>query len=103
MINALIVNYSAANLTGFAGGQPANGDLVEVQGTSFDSGTTTLTATRVDKQMSDQEEAGNHEDMEREVSSPASHRPLTLTLPASLSRPRRHGLSHGTEADLAST
>src|SRR6266850_8188014 len=66
MINALIVNYSAANLTGFAGGQPANGDLVEVQGTSFDSGTTTLTATRVDKQMSDQEEAGNHEDMERE-------------------------------------
>ena len=66
MINALIVNYSAANLTGFTSGQPANGDLVEVQGTAFDSGTTTLTATRVDKQMSDQEQAGNHEDMQHE-------------------------------------
>ena len=64
MINALIVNYSAANLTGFTSGQPANGDLVEVQGTT--SGTTTLTATRVDKQMSDQEQAGNHEDMQHE-------------------------------------
>jgi hypothetical protein len=65
MINALIVNYSTtANLTGFTGGQPANGDLVEVQGTMFDG--TTLTATRVDKQMSDEEQAGNHEDMELE-------------------------------------
>jgi hypothetical protein len=65
-INALIVNYSAANLTGFTSGQPANGDLVEVQGTTFDSATTTLTATRVDKQMSDQEQAGDHRDMEHE-------------------------------------
>jgi hypothetical protein len=66
MINALIVNYSAATLGGFAGGQPANGDLVEVHGTVFDAATTTLTATRVDKQMSDEEEAGDHRDMERE-------------------------------------
>jgi len=66
MINALIVNYSAANLTGFTSGAPANDDVVEVQGTSFDAGTTTLTATSVDKQMSDAEEAGAHEDMERE-------------------------------------
>jgi hypothetical protein len=66
MINALKVNYSAANLTGFSGGQPANGDLVEVQGMTFDSATTTLTATRVDKQMSDQEQAGDHRDMEHE-------------------------------------
>jgi len=67
MINALIVNYSAANLTDFTSGQPANGDLVEVQGTTFDSATTTLTATSVDKQMSDaQQEAGDHGDMERE-------------------------------------
>ena len=63
-INALIVNYS--NLTGFTSGQPANGDLVEVQGTTFDSATTTLTATRVDKQMSDEEQAGDHRDMEHE-------------------------------------
>ena len=66
MINALNVDYSAANLTGFSSGQPANGDLVEVQGMTFDSAHTTLTATRVDKQMSDVEEAGNHGDMERE-------------------------------------
>jgi hypothetical protein len=66
MINALKVNYSAANLTGFSGGQPANGDLVEVQGTTFDSVHTTLTATRLDKQMSDQEQAGDHRDMEHE-------------------------------------
>jgi Domain of unknown function (DUF5666) len=66
MINALVVNYSAAMLTGFASGQPANGDLVEVHGTTFDSATTTLTATRAEKQMSDEEEAGDHRDMERE-------------------------------------
>jgi len=102
MINALIVNYSAANLTGFTGGQPANGDLVEVQGTSFDSGTTTLTATRVDKQMSDQEEAGNHEDMEREglitrfasaTDFDVAGEPVTTTS-ATVYR-------NGTEADLA--
>ena len=65
MINALTVDYSTASLTGFTSGQPpANGDLVEVQGTTFAA--MTLTATRVDKQMSDVEEAGNHGDMERE-------------------------------------
>ena len=41
-INALVVNYSSANLTGFAGGQPSDGDLVEVQGTMFDATTMTL-------------------------------------------------------------
>jgi hypothetical protein len=33
---------------------------------TFDSATTTLTATRVDKQMSDEEQAGDHRDMEHE-------------------------------------
>jgi len=102
MINALIVNYSAANLTGFTSGQPADGDLVEVQGTTFDSGTTTLTATSVDKQMSDQEEAGNHEDMEREglitrfasaTDFDVAGEPVTTTS-ATVYR-------NGTEADLA--
>jgi hypothetical protein len=102
MINALIVNYSAANLTGFTSGQPANGDLVEVQGTTFDSGTTTLTATHVDKQMSDQEQAGNHEDMEREglitrfasaTDFDVAGEPVTTTS-ATVYR-------NGTEADLA--
>jgi len=74
----------------------------EVQGTSFDSGTTTLTATRVDKQMSDQEEAGNHEDMEREglitrfasaTDFDVAGEPVTTTS-ATVYR-------NGTEADLA--
>jgi hypothetical protein len=57
-INALVVNYATAMLTGFTGGQPANGDVVEVHGTMFDSAKTTLTATRLEKQTSDQEQAG---------------------------------------------
>jgi hypothetical protein len=102
MINALIVNYSAANLTGFTSGQPANGDLVEVQGTTFDSGTTTLTATGVDKQMSDVQEAGDHGDMEREglitrfasaTDFDVAGEPVTTTS-ATVYR-------NGTEADLA--
>jgi len=40
--------------------------FVEVQGTTFDSATTTLTATGVKKEMSDVQEAGDHGDMERE-------------------------------------
>src|SRR5438105_15719516 len=46
-INALTVDYSSANLTGFASGAPSNGDVVEAQGTSFDATTQTLTATHV--------------------------------------------------------
>src|SRR5437879_3639227 len=64
-INALVVNYSSANLTGFASGQPSDGDLGEVQGTMFDATTMTLTATHVARQQSEQEEAGSDE-MERE-------------------------------------
>jgi len=44
-INALTVNYAAANPTGFASGAPANGDSVRVAGTAFTPGTTTLAAT----------------------------------------------------------
>jgi len=65
-INALVVNYSSANLTGFAGGQPSDGDLVEVQGTMFDATTMTLTATHVARQQSEQEEAGESSEVERE-------------------------------------
>jgi len=65
-INALVVNYSSANLTGFTSGQPSNGDVVEAQGTAFDAATTTLTATQVAREESDQEAAGDHRDMERE-------------------------------------
>jgi hypothetical protein len=65
-INALVVNYSTSALTGFTSGQPADGDVIEVHGTTFDSATTTLTATRVEKQNSDAEEAGDNRELERE-------------------------------------
>ena len=65
-VNALIVNYASANLTGFASGQPSTGDLVEVQGTAFDATTLTLTAMHVTREQSDEEEAGDHRDTERE-------------------------------------
>jgi hypothetical protein len=67
MINKLTVDYASANLSGFMSGAPADGDLVEVQGTSFNSTTTTLTATQVTRQMSDEEEAGNaNDELDRE-------------------------------------
>jgi hypothetical protein len=46
-INGLSVDYSAAQLDGFASGQPANGDLIEAVGTL--SGAGTLVATRLEK------------------------------------------------------
>lgn len=49
-INAQVVDYSAATLTDFATGQPANGDLVEVKG-SIGSGSV-LVATSVDRESS---------------------------------------------------
>jgi hypothetical protein len=65
-INALTVDYSSANITGFASGAPSNGDMVEAQGTMFDNTTTTLTATHLARVESDQEEAGDDRTMERE-------------------------------------
>jgi hypothetical protein len=68
-INNLTVDYTGATLTGFTGGAPSNGDVVEVQGTMLDSTTSltpTLTATVVDRQMTDQEEAGNNGNIELE-------------------------------------
>ncbi len=66
MINALLVDYTSAAVNGFTSGMPANGDLVEVQGTAFDLASTMLTATRVIRMTRDHEDAGNHEDTERE-------------------------------------
>lgn len=65
MINALNVDYSSANLTGFSSGAPSNGDVVEVQGMSFSATNTTLTAQRVAREMSEQEE-GDGDGIERE-------------------------------------
>src|SRR5215469_8022376 len=66
MINALIVDYTSATLNGFASGGPSNGDTVEVQGTSFNAATKTLSATSVAREHTDQEEAGDETNIERE-------------------------------------
>jgi hypothetical protein len=46
-IGLLTVDYASSSLSGFSTGQPTNGDLVEVQGTT--SGADLLLATRVEK------------------------------------------------------
>src|SRR5439155_24888425 len=61
MINALTVNFSAANLFGFASGEPAAGDLVIVRGRVFDATAGKLTATtlrKADTDRDDQAEGG---------------------------------------------
>ncbi len=47
-INLLVVDYSAASVSGFASGQPANGDEVEVKGTVNGAGV--LVATSLEKE-----------------------------------------------------
>jgi hypothetical protein len=66
MINSLVVDYTNATLSDFMNGGPSDGDTVVVQGTTYNSTTMTLTATQVRHQMTDQEEAGDARDMERE-------------------------------------
>jgi Domain of unknown function (DUF5666) len=56
MINALLVDFSTANLSGFASGQPAAGDLVIARGTVFDATAVKLTATRLRKAETDRDE-----------------------------------------------
>src|SRR6266853_5127950 len=56
MINALMVDYSTANLSGFSSGQPAAGDLVIARGTVFDATAVKLTATRLRKAETDRDE-----------------------------------------------
>src|SRR5882762_5136641 len=56
MINALMVDFSAANLSGFASGGPAAGDLVIARGTVFDATQVKLTATRLRKADTDRDE-----------------------------------------------
>ena len=67
MIGSLIVDFSSANLEHFASGGPSNGDTVEVQGTSFNATTSTLTATESRRLMTDLEEEGGADmNVERE-------------------------------------
>jgi len=56
MINALTVDYSSANLSGFMSGQPASGDLVIARGTVVDPTGTKLTATTLRKADTDRDD-----------------------------------------------
>lgn len=103
-INALTVDYSSANLTGFMSGAPSNGDVVEVQGMTYVSGTQTLTATHVQREMTDrEEEGGNDSDAETEglitgftsATSPFKVGDETVTTTSSTQ------YNNGTAADLA--
>jgi hypothetical protein len=66
MINALTVDYTSATLSGFSSPGPSNGDTVVAQGMTYDATTKTLTATQLRREMTDQEEAGDQRDTERE-------------------------------------
>ena len=56
MINALTVDFSAANVSGFSSGGPASGDLVIARGTVFDATAVKLTATRLRKADTDRDD-----------------------------------------------
>lgn len=103
-INALTVDYSSASLTGFMSGAPSEGDVVEVQGTAYDSTTQTLTATHVQREMTDrEEEATDDSGVEREglvtgftaAASPFMVDEQTVTTTSSTE------YRNGTSADLA--
>ena len=66
MINALTVDYSTAMLNNFTSGAPANGDVVEVKGSVFDTATTQLTATRVEPADDETRDADHGDEIERE-------------------------------------
>jgi len=66
MINGLTVDFSAAALTGFATGQPADGDLVVVRGALFDATAVKFTATAVRRAASETSEAPAGARIERE-------------------------------------
>ncbi|MDE2219780.1 MAG: hypothetical protein KGJ52_05305 [Gammaproteobacteria bacterium] len=67
MINGLKVDFTAASVSGFTAGAPANGDLVVVRGTAFDATTTTLTATEVLRAHTDPRESGDGQHSETGV------------------------------------
>ena len=70
-INNLVVDYSSASLDDFPGGEPENGDFVEVKGTSFGSNGE-LIATEVDREsphpdFDDDDDGVNDDDFEVEI------------------------------------
>jgi len=65
-INALPWTYSTAMLNDFTSGAPANGDVVEVKGTVFDSATTKLTASASEPADDETRDADHGDEIERE-------------------------------------
>ena len=65
-INALTVDFSSATISNFTGGAPANSDIVDVEGTTFDAVTTTLAATHVAVAHDETSDANDGDDVERE-------------------------------------
>jgi len=65
-INALLVDYSTAMVSGFTSGAPAEGDSVEVKGTTFDSTAVKLTATKVSPEPDEMSDANHGDEVERE-------------------------------------
>ena len=60
-VNGLTVDYTAAALSGFTSGQPADGDLVVVRGTQFDATAVQLTAATVERAHTDPSEGTDGE------------------------------------------
>jgi len=60
------VDYSTAMLNNFTSGAPADGDVVEVQGSVFDTATTKLTATRLSPADDETRDAEHGDEVERE-------------------------------------
>jgi hypothetical protein len=65
-INALTVDYGTAMLNGFSSGAPADGDLVEARGATFDAGSIKLTATRLSPAEDETTDANHGDHVERE-------------------------------------
>jgi cytoskeletal protein CcmA (bactofilin family) len=65
-INALTVDYSTAMVNGFSSGAPAEGDLIEAKGTTFDTAATRLTATNLSPAEDETTEANHGDHVERE-------------------------------------
>ena len=66
MINGLTVDYTAAMLSGFSAGQPANGDLVVARGTVFDAVAVKLTASSVHRAETDPRDVADGGHVEQE-------------------------------------
>ena len=65
-INGLTVDYTNANLFGFASGAPVEGDLVVARGTQFNATTVTLQATALAKARDETSDAAHGDRVERE-------------------------------------